>query len=601
MSTPIEEMTDVAAPLNGFLTLGLPEPICDDLASAGYHTPTPIQAATIPSLLTGQDVLGQAQTGTGKTAAFALPLLCRIDVNDSSPQVLVLAPTRELAIQVAESFERYGKSMRGLHVACLYGGSGYAQQIQALRQRPQIIVGTPGRVMDHMREERLKIDKLRCLVLDEADEMLRMGFVDDVRWVLTQAPQDVQIALFSATMPPAIREIADKHLKEPHVVSIANKQKTADTIRQRYLMIEPKYKLDVLQRVLENEPSDGTIIFVKTRNATVEIAEALNRMGYTAVAINGEIAQAQRERTIEQLKDGTVQILVATDVAARGLDVQRITHVINYDLPFDTEAYIHRIGRTGRAGREGEAILFITPRQRGFLKDIHRAIGKAIDPMEIPTVREINQTRIARLKSKIAAQVEKDQQNSSTADLFKKWITECCEEHQFTVEQAATALAKLCTGERPFLMPEEDSLDRALRGRDRRDRDDRGPRDDRDGFSRGKARTPRFDPREHRDEFSGREGDGPRDESPRAGMDLFRVEVGRQHGVRPGNLVGAIANEIELDSSYIGQITIFDEHSTVYLPKGMPRELFKILGRAWVVGRQLRISKLSDRQRVRSR
>ncbi len=596
----------VEVPADPFAELGLNAELCRQLQQAGYSSPTPIQAATIPHLLNGRDVLGQAQTGTGKTAAFALPLLGRIDVSRKAPQVLVLAPTRELAMQVADSFERYGKYLPGLQVTCLYGGSGYNPQIQALKRGPQIVVGTPGRVMDHMREERLKLDELRCLVLDEADEMLRMGFVEDVRWVLSQAPENIQRALFSATMPSAIREIADKYLKDPWVVSIDGKQRTAETIRQRYVSVIPKYKFQALERILEGEETDGTIIFVKTRNATVEVAEALNKKGYRAIAINGDIAQAQRERAIEQLKQGVFQILVATDVAARGLDVPRVTHVINYDLPFDTEAYIHRIGRTGRAGRDGEAILFLTPRQRGFLKDVQRAVGKTIEPMDVPSIRDINAARIARFKNQITTEIErtKKEETSAVADQFSKWISECVQEHGLEISQVATALATLATGGKPLLLQEEEMFDdtsRRGRDRDRRDRDrdhdrdrdgqgdrsERGFRPDRDD----RARTPRFEPRDRR----------PREEEDRRAVELFRLEVGRAHGVRPGHIVGAIANEIELDSSYIGQITIYDEHSTVYLPSGMPRELFKILGRAWVVGRQLRISKLSDRNRKRNK
>lgn len=605
-SAEIEEATGTR-----FSDLGLSAEICSSLEQAGYITPTPIQAATIPYLLEGKDVLGQAQTGTGKTAAFALPLLNRIDTSKRAPQILVLAPTRELAMQVAESFERYASHLPDLQVVCLYGGSGYSPQIQALRRGPQVVVGTPGRVMDHMREERLQLDQLSCLVLDEADEMLRMGFVEDVRWVLSQAPEHIQIALFSATMPSAIREIADQYLKAPHVVSIDGKQRTAETIRQRYVYVQPKFKFRALERLLESEETDATIIFVKTRNATVEVAEALNKKGFRAVAINGDIAQAQRERAIEQLKDGIFDILVATDVAARGLDVPRVTHVINFDLPFDTEAYIHRIGRTGRAGRDGQAILFLTPRQRGFLRDVQRTVGKPIEETFVPTVRELNASRIAKFKSKIVERCNKPA-DVALSEQFNKWIAECVQENGLEISQVATALASLASGDRPFLLNEEDIPNEFTRGRnerDGRDRDGRG-RDDRFGRNGGRggyggdrfqdagrqdggrSRTPRFDPR---DRPAGSKEDG------KTGMEQFRLEVGRAHGVRPGHIVGAIANEIELNSNYIGQITIYDEHSTVFLPSGMPRELFKILGRAWVVGRQLRISKLSDRGRGRSR
>ena len=386
-----------------FYDLKLPNEICSALKASGYEYPTAIQAATIPAMTEGRDVLGQAQTGTGKTAAFALPLLSRINVENPATQVLVLTPTRELAIQVAESFQRYAQHMRGLRVAPIYGGQAYSTQIHALQRGVHIVVGTPGRVMDHMRENRLRVDTLQCLVLDEADEMLRMGFVDDVQWILDQTPPGRQIALFSATMPNAIREIADKHLKNPHVISIDSQQRTAETIRQRFVLVEHRSKFEALLRILEAEEREGMIIFVKTRLATVELADNLTKMGHAAVALNGDIAQAQRERTVDQLKEGVFDILVATDVAARGLDVQRITHVINYDLPVDSEAYVHRIGRTGRAGRSGAAIVFIAPRQRGFLREIDRAAGQMIEPMAIPTAKEINAMRVSRFKSKIVA------------------------------------------------------------------------------------------------------------------------------------------------------------------------------------------------------
>ena len=612
---------------SAFQALGLSPEICQALESSGYTIPTGIQSGTIPELLRGRDVLGQAQTGTGKTAAFALPLLCRIDVNNPNTQVLVLTPTRELAIQVAESFEKYGQHLRGLRIAPIYGGSSYSTQIQALRRGAHIVVGTPGRVMDHMRENRLSLDGLQCLVLDEADEMLRMGFVDDVRWVLEQSPPHVQIALFSATMPHQIREIADRHLKDPHVVSIDVQQRTAATIRQRFVLAEPKRKFEALHRILETEPTDGTIIFVKTRVATVELAESLQELGYSAVAINGEIAQSQRERCIEQLKQGAFDILVATDVAARGLDVQRITHVINYDLPFDSEAYVHRIGRTGRAGRDGEAILLLTPRQQGFLRELERATRQRLEIMDIPSVSQVNATRVERFKSKIAAALSETAIASTEFSAMERVITQCMADQSVDAAKIATALAVLSLNNKPFLLAEPERRGGASRDRNRRDerfadgsennprnvrersRPERDSRSDSARSDSARSDSARSDSaRPEGARFEGRAGK----DRPRRDMDLgdsiekhererFRLEVGRTHGVRPGNIVGAIANEIGLDSNLIGQITIYDEFTSVFLPAGMPREVFKTLGQAWVVGRQLRISKWKDQAAIRNK
>lgn len=573
-----------------FRDLKLPAAICSALEASGYEFPTDIQAATIPALLEGRDVLGQAQTGTGKTAAFALPLLSRIDVEVPETQVLVLTPTRELAIQVSESFLRYGQHMRGLRVAPIYGGSAYATQINALRRGAHVVVGTPGRVMDHMRENRLRVDTLQALVLDEADEMLRMGFVDDVQWILEQTPPQLQIALFSATMPDPIRQIANRHLKKPHVIQIESKQRTADNIEQRFVIVDPRGKLEALERILEAEDFDGLIIFVKTKIATVEVAEHLNARGYSAVALNGDIAQNQRERTIEQLKDGAFNILVATDVAARGLDVQRITHVINYDLPFDSEAYVHRIGRTGRAGRSGSAIVFISPKQRGFLREIDRAAGQTIEPMAVPTAKEINSMRVTRFKEKIQNACSESARQGEVHALFEKLIGQCIAEHGLDPVQIAAGLATMAQGNRPFFVNE--SVERFGRRDSQSFERSRGAsyeRNNEDG--RGRSRYEGGDNRERRSR-------GAPNDFDLGGMsgekETFRVEVGRIHGVKPGNLVGAVANEIGLDSNQIGQIRIQHDYSTIDLPKGMPREVFKVLGRAWVVGRQLRISKLMD-------
>ncbi len=572
-----------------FSDFNLPAEICSALLSSGYEFPTAIQAATIPAMLEGRDVLGQAQTGTGKTAAFALPLLSRINIQNPATQVLVLAPTRELAIQVSEFFQRYAQHMRGLRVAPIYGGQAYATQIHALQRGVHVVVGTPGRVMDHMRENRLRVDTLQCLVLDEADEMLRMGFVDDVKWIVEQTPEHRQIALFSATMPSAIREIADQHLKNPHVISIDSQQKTAETIRQRFVIVEHSHKFEALLRILEAADHEGMIIFVKTKLATVELADNLNTMGHAAVALNGDIAQAQRERTVEQLKQGSFNILVATDVAARGLDVQRVTHVINYDLPVDSEAYVHRIGRTGRAGRSGEAIVFIAPRQRGFLREIDRAAGQMIEPMAVPTAKEINEMRVNRFKSQLVKACSENSVPNSQFTMFEQLIEQCMVEHSIPATKVATALAMIIQGDKPFLT--EDSN----KGTRRRDvfADDNGRGRDnrpREGFEREPSSRDRNRSSKPSDSVTVQSNE----------MERFRVEVGRAHGVRPGNLVGAIANEAGLESANIGQIAIFDEYSTVDLPAGMPREVFKVLGRAWVVGRQLRISKLSENATART-
>jgi len=572
VSEPIPEVASGPS----FRDLALIAPLHEALEQAGYEVPTPIQAATIPFLLEGRDVLGQAQTGTGKTAAFALPLLSRIDLNCNSTQVLVLTPTRELAIQVADSFKRYAKCMKGLRVAPIYGGQAYSTQINQLQRGLHVVVGTPGRVMDHMRQGTMKIDALRCLVLDEADEMLRMGFVDDVQWVLSHTPEQRQIALFSATMPAPIRKIADEHLKNPQIVAIDAQQRTAETIRQRYVVLPHRSKFDALTRILESETVDGVLVFAKTKVGTVELAEGLSSVGYSAIALNGDIPQAQRERTVEQLKSGAINIVVATDVAARGLDVQRISHVINYDLPFDTEAYVHRIGRTGRAGRSGEAILFVAPSQRGFLRVIERGTSQTLEPMSIPDAKAINAIRIKRFKDCITATIEK-----KASAFYLKLLNEYQLETEAQPMEIAAALASMLHGDRSLMLDEKAES----RNEDRGDRNDRSDsRRSEAGFSRRESDS---DDRPRR---------APGKDTRRRGTEVetFRIEVGSIHGVKAGNIVGAIANEAGLDSNEIGSIQIRDDFSTVDLPAGMPRDIFRILGRAWVVGRQLRISKLSD-------
>ncbi|VAW97304.1 DEAD-box ATP-dependent RNA helicase DeaD (= CshA), partial [hydrothermal vent metagenome] len=428
--------------VTAFDQLALSKPILKALDEVGYESPSPIQAETIPLLLEGRDVLGQAQTGTGKTAAFALPLLSNLDLKQKNPQVLVLAPTRELAIQVAEAFQKYAKHLKGFHVLPVYGGQDYRGQIRALQRGVHVVVGTPGRVMDHMRRGTLKLDQLTAMVLDEADEMLRMGFVDDVEWILEQTPDERQIALFSATMPTQIRRIATRHLSNPAQITIKAKAATVDTIRQRFWPVSGMHKLDALTRICEAEPFEAMIVFVRTKTATVELAEKLSARGYAAAAINGDIQQNLRERSINNLKKGKLDILVATDVAARGLDVERISHVVNYDIPYDTEAYVHRIGRTGRAGRKGDAILFVAPREKRLLYSIEQATRKKIERMELPSTEIINDKRIDKFKQRIT-----DTLATEEMGIFYQLIEQYQQEHNVPALEIAAALAHLLQGE----------------------------------------------------------------------------------------------------------------------------------------------------------
>jgi ATP-dependent RNA helicase DeaD len=559
----------------GFSDLELPPTLLRAIADAGYETPSPIQAECIPLLLQGFDLLGQAQTGTGKTAAFALPLLARIDLSRRQPQLLVLAPTRELAIQVAEAMQAYAHHLPDFHVLPIYGGQSMEVQLRQLRRGVQVIVGTPGRVMDHMRRGSLRTDALRALVLDEADEMLRMGFIDDVKWVLAHLPEDRQIALFSATMPREIREVAERYLERPKVVKIASATTTAATIRQRCWMVGGMHKLDALTRVLETEPLDGAIIFVRTRNATVELADRLAARGFLVEALNGDIAQAQREKTVERLKSGRIDLLVATDVAARGLDVQRISHVINYDIPYDTEAYVHRIGRTGRAGRAGEAILFVAPRERRMLKAIERATGQPIESMCMPSLDDINTHRVARFKQRIVDALSDGQDR----DLYYRIVREIEDEQEADPLQIASVLAAMLQGETPLLLEKA-----AAKPRERKERQDRtGLKGNRSDTSVRPVKAV---------EAALSEPARPLKDHPEVPMERFRIEVGYRHGVKPGNIVGAIANEAELEARYIGHIEIFDDFSLVDLPAGMPKETFQLLKKTWVCQQKLMISRL---------
>jgi ATP-dependent RNA helicase DeaD len=547
----------------GFEVLGLAPAVLKVLNDVGYETPTPIQQQIIPEILSGQDVIGQAQTGTGKTAAFALPLLSRIDLKLKRPQVLVLTPTRELAIQVAESFQRYAGRLNGFHVLPIYGGQDYERQFRRLKQGTHVVVGTPGRVMDHIRRETLHLNLLSCLILDEADEMLRMGFIDDVEWILDQTPGDHQIALFSATMPPQIRRIANKYLQDPVSITIKAKTATVELTRQRYWMVSGFHKLDALTRILEAESFDGVLIFVRTKTATVELSEKLEARGFLSAPLSGplsgDVAQRQRERTIQRLKSGKINIIVATDVAARGLDVDRISHVINFDIPHDTESYVHRIGRTGRAGRSGEAILFVSPRERRMLNTIEKATKQKIELMELPTAEMINDNRIARFQQRIT-----DTLAVEDLGLFYQIIEQYRQEHNVPAIEIASALAKMAQGKTPLLLT---------------NRTQRNVPESYEEQPRSKKR------------FSERIKEAIK---PEEGMERYRIEVGKRLDTKPANIVGAIANEAGIDSDFIGKIKIYDDYSTVDLPQGLPDDIIRMLKKVRISGERINISKLSD-------
>ena len=563
-----------------FTDLGLPDLLLQAVNDQGYERPSPIQAEAIPPLLEGRDLLGQAQTGTGKTAAFALPLLSAIDPTKKHPQLLILAPTRELAIQVAEACQQYAKHLKGLNVLPIYGGQSYTIQLKQLNRGAQVVVGTPGRVMDHIRRKTLSLDGLNALVLDEADEMLRMGFIDDVKWVLEQSPPDRQIALFSATMPREVQRVADQHLNNPVYIKIASKTATAANISQRYWIVRGTHKLDAITRILENEDTEGVIVFVRTKNATVELADKLSARGFRSDALNGDIVQANREKIVDRLRKGKLDILVATDVAARGLDVERISHVINYDVPHDTEGYIHRIGRTGRAGREGKAIIFITPREKRMLGSIERATRQVIDPMDLPSVQDINRSRMERFKDKVATTI-----TDEDLSFFSQIVAELQLEREVSSEQIAAATAFLAQGDTPLMLDEKELRDTKIHQGSSNSFSDGGGRD------RGRKREPR-EPRDYKreDKPTPNLQATPLKDHPDVEMRRFRLDVGRRNQVKPGNIVGAIANEAELESKYIGEIEIRDEYSTVDLPADMPKEVMAILKKARVAGRPLEIS-----------
>ncbi|MFM6847877.1 MAG: DEAD/DEAH box helicase [Terrabacter sp.] len=537
-----------------FADLGLDDRVLKGLRDVGYEHPSPIQAATIPALLEGRHVVGLAQTGTGKTAAFALPILSQLDLKQKAPQALVLAPTRELALQVCEAFERYAARLPGVRVLPVYGGQAYGVQLSALRRGVHVVVGTPGRIMDHLEKGTLDLSQLRFLVLDEADEMLKMGFAEDVETILADTPDDKHVALFSATMPAQIRRISKKYLTDPVEITVETKTTTSPNITQRYLTVSYPQKVDALTRILEVENFEGMIVFVRTKNETETLAEKLRARGFSAMAINGDVAQAQRERTVEQLKSGKLDILVATDVAARGLDVERISHVVNYDIPTDTESYVHRIGRTGRAGRSGDAISFVTPRERHLLKAIEKATRQSLVQMTMPTVDDINATRLTRFDDAITEALSGDR-----VEFFRDVIAHYVNEHNVPEADVAAALAVVLQGDEPMLLEPEPERPARRFDRDDRQRGDR--RDDRrDDRSGGRGRDDRRgDPRER----GGRGGSG----GPLA---TYRISVGRRQHVEPRQIVGAIANEGGLGRSDFGHIDIRADHSLVELPADLP-------------------------------
>ncbi|ACY83258.1 DEAD/DEAH family ATP-dependent RNA helicase [Edwardsiella piscicida] len=554
-----------------FADLGLAAPIIEALNDLGYEKPSPIQAACIPHLLNGRDVLGMAQTGSGKTAAFSLPLLNNIDPSLKAPQVLVLAPTRELAVQVAEAMADFSKHMHGINVVALYGGQRYDVQLRALRQGPQIVVGTPGRLLDHLKRGTLSLTSLRGLVLDEADEMLRMGFIEDVETIMAQIPAEHQTALFSATMPEAIRRITRRFMNEPQEVRIQSSVTTRPDISQSYWTVYGMRKNEALVRFLEAEDFDAAIIFVRTKNATLEVAEALERNGYSSAALNGDMNQALREQTLERLKDGRLDILIATDVAARGLDVDRISLVVNYDIPMDAESYVHRIGRTGRAGRAGRALLFVDNRERRLLRNIERTMKLTIPEVELPNAELLSTRRLAKFAARVQQQLE-----SSDLDQYRALLAKLQPEDEQDMETLAAALLKMAQGERPLILPPDPVVERRPR-REFRERDERGG----DRFAR-----------RERDE---RGGDRPRRERREVGdMELYRIEVGRDDGVEVRHIVGAIANEGDISSRYIGNIRLFGSHSTIELPKGMPGDLLTHFTRTRILNKPMNMQLIGD-------
>ncbi|MBW0280111.1 DEAD/DEAH box helicase [Shewanella xiamenensis] len=558
-----------------FRELGLSENLLRALDELGYEKPTPIQSASIDPLMAGKDILGQAQTGTGKTGAFALPLLNKV-TSQTTPQILVLAPTRELAVQVAEAFSSYAKFIKNFHVLPIYGGQSMQQQLNALKRGPQVIVGTPGRVMDHMRRGTLKLDSLKALVLDEADEMLKMGFIDDIEWILEHTPSERQLALFSATMPEQIKRVANQHLRSPVHVRIESSQTTVESIEQRFVQVSQHNKLEALVRVLEVENTEGIIIFVRTRNSCVELAEKLEARGYASSPLHGDMNQQARERAVEQLKNGKLDILIATDVAARGLDVERIGHVVNYDIPYDTEAYVHRIGRTGRAGRNGMAILFVTSREMRMLRTIERATNSRISPMKVPSPETVAERRLSRLGEQLAQTMNND------LEFMRDAVAQLCQQLEVDTDLLAAALLHQVQQERPLQLP-------AIQERVRDERSERSERSSDRGADRGERRS-----RESRPMPASLGSAEALKDNPDLKMCRYVIDVGRENGVGVGNIVGAIANEANIDSRYIGAIQLYDSVTTVDLPDGMPKDVLQHLKKVRVCGKPLNIREAGD-------
>ncbi len=557
----------------GFDNLGLPDEVLKAVEKVGFSAPSPIQSETIPLLMEGRDVVGLAQTGTGKTAAFALPVLSQIDPSARHPQALVLAPTRELALQVADSFQSFADHLGKIEVLPIYGGQAYGIQLSGLRRGAQIVVGTPGRVIDHLEKGSLDISQLRFLVLDEADEMLNMGFQEDVERILEDTPDDKQVALFSATMPNGIRRISKQYLNDPAEVTVKSETRTNTNITQRFLLTPHRAKMDAFTRILEVIDYDGIIVFVRTKHETENVAEQLREQGYNAAAINGDIAQNQRERTVDQLKDGRLDILVATDVAARGLDVERISHVVNFDIPNDTESYVHRIGRTGRAGRTGEAILFVTPRERRMLRNIERVTKARLEEMDLPSVDEVNTARKAKFTQGITEKLD-----DSQMEMFRGMLRKYSQSNDVAMDDIAAALAVLLQGGNDFLMKEQPKQKRDRFDRDKFDRDDRGGRGRRGRDDRGGGRD---------------RGRGPR--RPDGDFESYRIAVGRRHNVRPGAIVGAIANEGGLTSGDFGRITIAESRTIVELPKNLDPAVLSRLSDTRIQGQLINIEKDTGR------
>ncbi len=631
-------MSDIPVAQPGFGDLGLSARVLSALDAVGYEVPTPIQAQTIPPLLEGRDLLGQAQTGTGKTAAFALPLLSRLDFSGKATQVLVLTPTRELAIQVSEAFRRYASGIEDFHVAPIYGGQDMGTQLRKLKRGVHIVVGTPGRVMDHMRRGTLKLDRLRCLVLDEADEMLRMGFIEDIEWILEEVPDETQIALFSATLPAPIRRIAHRHLENPVEITIAQTGTAVAGIRQRYWMVDGMHKIGALTRILEGEEFDGILIFVQTKTMTVDLATKLEAQGFAAAPLNGDITQAKREETVNRLKSGKLDIVVATDVAARGLDIDRLSHVINYDVPHNVESYVHRIGRTGRAGRQGDAILFVAPRERWFLTALRKSVGAKIEKIELPTARMLYDLRIEKFKKGITEALGDDEMPG-----YRKIVEEFVETSGVTAVDVAAALALLANAGKSLLVEPKTEAPEKRKSRPERDfgdeRDDRG-REGRGRGARGREdrgidRRERAAQRAERGERKER-GDRPTRLPRRAAMTsakesaaepvssaagpaaavrigrsrkeregetirmlTYRIEVGRRDGVHTGEVAGVLSREAGLDRKYVGRIELGEESSTVELPEGMPSQLYQALKRVRIAGKfsNLTLEKPPHRQK----